>query len=174
MASAAGEGGFNRYGSSAGASTMSLVTASIDLDAPPREVWEMVMDPSSLKDWVTIHRRLLRADEGPPRVGYTMDQQIHMRGVSLDVHWRLVECDPCRRAVWEGRGPARSRARSEYLLAPNEHGTRFDYRNEFRAPLGPVGAIVSRALVGGMPEREAKRTLERLRARLERVKAERD
>ena len=30
-----------------------------------------------------------------------------------------------------------------------------------------IGAIVSRALVGGMPEREAKRTLERLRAYLE-------
>jgi hypothetical protein len=51
----------------------------------------------------------------------------------------------------------------------NDGGTRFDYRNEFRAPLGPVGAILSRALVGGIPEREAKRTLERLRAYLEAV-----
>ena len=50
---------------------------------------------------------------------------------------------------------------------PEDDGTRFDYRNEFRAPLGPVGAMVSRALVGGMPEREANRTLERLRAHLE-------
>jgi hypothetical protein len=50
-------------------------------------------------------------------------------------------------------------------------GTRFDYRNEFHAPLGPVGAIVSRALVGGMPDREAKRTLTRLRALLERSPA---
>ena len=51
---------------------------------------------------------------GPPRVGYRMDQQIHLRGVSLDVHWTLVECDPCTHAVWEGRGPARSRAHTEY------------------------------------------------------------
>ena len=69
--------------------------------------------------------------------------------------------------MWEGRGPARSRARSEYILQAERDGTRFDYRNEFRPPLGPVGAIVSRALVGGMPEREAKRTLDRLRAHLE-------
>jgi len=69
--------------------------------------------------------------------------------------------------VWEGRGPARSRARTEYILSPEDDGTRFAYRNEFHAPLGPVGAIVSRALVGGMPEREAKRTLDRLRASLE-------
>ncbi len=50
------------------------------------------------------------------------------------------------------------------MLHAEADGTRFDYRNEFRPPLGPIGALVSRALVGGMPEREAKRTLERLRA----------
>jgi uncharacterized protein YndB with AHSA1/START domain len=146
---------------------MSLVTASIHIAMPPSEVWKMVMDPDCLGEWVTIHRRLVHADEGPPRVGYTMDQQIHMRGVHLEVHWKLVDCRTDELAVWEGRGPARSRARSEYALEEDDGGTRFDYRNEFRAPLGPVGAIVSRALVGGMPEREARRTLERLRAHLE-------
>jgi len=148
---------------------MSLVTATIHIDAPPEQVWETVMDPHSLERWVTIHRKLLHADDGPARVGYGMDQQIHMRGVSLDVHWRLAECRAAKLAVWEGRGPARSYARSEYRLAAENEGTRFDYRNEFRAPLGPVGALVSRALVGGMPEREAKRTLERLRAHVERA-----
>ena len=146
---------------------MAIVTASICIDAPPAEVWKMVMDPDSLSDWVTIHRKLLHADGGPPHVGYMMDQRIHMRGVSLDVHWQLVECDSDERAVWEGRGPARSHARTEYLLKAEDGGTRFDYRNEFHAPLGPVGRLVSRALVGGMPEREAKRTLDRLRAHLE-------
>lgn len=146
---------------------MSLVTASIRIAAPPADVWKLVMDPSCLSKWVTIHRKLIHADDGPPRVGYTMDQQIHMRGVSLEVHWTLVDCRPGERAVWEGRGPARSRAHSEYILSAQDGGTRFDYRNEFRPPLGPVGALVSRTLVGGMPEREAMRTLERLRAHLE-------
>jgi carbon monoxide dehydrogenase subunit G len=149
---------------------MSLVTASIHIDAPPEAVWGMVMDPTSLGDWVTIHRRLLNADSGPPRVGFKMDQQIHLRGVSLEVHWKLTDMREGKLAVWEGRGPARSRASTEYVLHSEDGGTRFDYRNEFRAPLGPVGAIVSRALVGGMPEREAKRTLDRLRARLEEEK----
>jgi polyketide cyclase/dehydrase/lipid transport protein len=150
-----------------GGALMSLVTASIRIAATPAEVWKVVMDPGSLEKWVTIHRKLLHADDGPPRCGYTMDQLIQMRGVSLEVHWKLVECRPCELAVWEGRGPARSHAHSEYILKADHHGTRFDYRNEFRPPLGPVGAIVSRALVGGMPEREAKRTLDRLRTHLE-------
>jgi uncharacterized protein YndB with AHSA1/START domain len=149
---------------------MSLVTTSIEIDAPPDRVWETVMDPNCLAEWVTIHRRLVRADQGPPRVGYRMDQQIHLRGVNLEVHWELVECLRSRRAIWEGRGPARSRAHTEYRLSAIEGGgTRFDYRNEFRPPLGPVGALASRALVGGIPEREANRSLERLRAHIQRT-----
>jgi carbon monoxide dehydrogenase subunit G len=146
---------------------MSLVTASTQIAVAPEQVWKMVMDPDRLDDWVTIHRRLVHADDGPPRVGYEMDQQVHLRGVNLEVHWKLVDCSRDRRAVWEGRGPARSHARTEYILSAVPGGTRFDYRNEFRPPLGPLGAFVSRALIGGMPEREARRTLDRLRAHLE-------
>jgi uncharacterized protein YndB with AHSA1/START domain len=148
---------------------MSTVCASIEIAAPRSEVWDTVMDPAQLGDWVTIHRKLRDSDIGRPHIGYQMHQQIHLRGVSVDVHWTLVECVPAEHAVWEGRGPARSRARTEYALHQISSGcTRFDYRNEFHAPLGPLGALASRALVGGMPEREATRTLDRLRSLLER------
>ncbi len=72
---------------------------------------------------------------------------------------------PCGRDA--GR-PARAPARSMRCNPLSSGCTRFDYRNEFHPPLGPFGALASRALVGGMPEREATRTLERLRALLER------
>ncbi len=147
---------------------MSRVDASITIDAEPEKVWATIMDPHRLARWVTIHRRLVHADDEEPEVGYHMDQCIHLRGVTVEVHWELVECDPCRRAVWEGRGPARSRARTEYLLKEIDgKQTCFDYRNEFHAPLGPIGAIVSRALVGGIPLREANRSLERLKGQIE-------
>lgn len=147
---------------------MSTVTASIDIAASTKDVWAIVMDPNKLGNWVTIHRKLLYHDDGPARVGYRMDQQIHLRGVSLDVHWRLVECEPGEHATWEGRGRARSRALTRYTLSPTPGGgTRFGYSNEFHPPLGPLGALASRALVGGIPEREAIRTLDHLRAILE-------
>jgi uncharacterized protein YndB with AHSA1/START domain len=147
---------------------MSTVTASIEIAAPPSRVWEVAMDPARLGEWVTIHRRLHDSDPGVARTGFCMDQQIHLRGVNLDVHWRLVQCEPDRVAVWDGRGPARSRAHTEYRLSETTGGgTRFDYRNEFQPPLGPLGAFASRALVGGLPEREARRTLERLKSILE-------
>jgi uncharacterized protein YndB with AHSA1/START domain len=146
---------------------MSTVTASTQIAVTPAQVWQVIMDPRRLGDWVTIHRSLLAADEGPPRVGFRMDQRIHMRGVNLDVHWTLIECRVNELAVWDGRGPARSSARTEYRLTAEGGGTRFDYRNVFHPPLGAMGAIVSRALVGGTPEREAKNTLNRLQTHLQ-------
>lgn len=150
---------------------MSTVDASVHIDAPPEKVWAVVMDPNRLAEWVTIHRHLRHADEGQPRVGYQMEQQVHLRGVSLDVHWELVACEPNSRAVWEGKGPARSHARTEYVLLPEHQGscTRFRYHNEFHAPLGPIGALASRALVGGIPEREAHRTLQLLTELMKRL-----
>jgi uncharacterized protein YndB with AHSA1/START domain len=70
---------------------MSIVVASTWIAAEPADVWKMIMDPNRLGDWVTIHRRLVHADDGPARVGYEMDQQIHLRGVSLEVHWTLID-----------------------------------------------------------------------------------
>ncbi|HEV3228945.1 MAG TPA: SRPBCC family protein [Solirubrobacteraceae bacterium] len=146
---------------------MSVVSTSIEIAAPPADVWKVIMDPDRLGDWVTIHRKLEDASDGPPRKGFEMHQTLHMRGANFKVGWTLVECEAPRLAVWEGRGPAHSRARTEYRLSECDGATRFDYRNEFHAPLGPFGAVASRAVMGGMPEREANRTLSRLKQLVE-------
>jgi len=84
------------------------------------------------------------------------------------VRWLLVECDPPSHARWEGHGPARSHAQIEYRLTAVAEGTRFDYQNEFQPPLGVVGAVASRTLMGQIPQREADRSLAALRALIER------
>lgn len=148
---------------------MSEVILSIEIAAPPEKVWEVVMDPRRFEEWVTIHRGLGRiSSDGAPKTGDEMEQSMALRGATFKVHWKLAECEAPRHAVWEGRGPARSRAETEYRLTPIEGGTRFAYRNEFKAPMGPLGAVASRAFVGGLPEREARATLKRLKALLER------
>jgi uncharacterized protein YndB with AHSA1/START domain len=148
---------------------MAEVILSIEIAAPPEKVWEVVMDPSRFEEWVTIHRGLGKvSSDGAPKTGDEMEQSMALRGATFKVRWKLTECDAPRHAVWEGKGPARSHAETEYRLTPTERGTRFAYRNEFRAPMGPLGAVASKALVGGLPEREARATLKRLKALLER------
>ena len=147
---------------------MGAVRAQIDIDAPPQAVWEYVMDPGNAEQWVTIHRAMKGHSGGELRKGYEMHQRLHLRGVSFDVHWTLTEVDAPWYARWEGRGPARSKAVIvERLKARDGGGTHFDYENDFKAPLGPLGAAASRALTGGVPQREADATLQKLKQILE-------
>lgn len=144
------------------------VETSVEIARPVAEVWDYIMDPTTSNNWVTIHRRDVRHDDGPLELGYEMTQRLCLRGVPFDVEWELVELDAPHAAVWTGRGPARSRARIEDRLSETADGTtRFDYANEFHAPMGPLGRIASRALVGGIPKREADASLRRLREILE-------
>jgi uncharacterized membrane protein len=146
---------------------VSLVIASIDIDAPMQEVWDTVMNPSRMGEWVTIVDGIERVDPGPLRPGFRMSQTLHLRGVRFKVHWTLTELDAPRYARWEGTGPARATALTENRLTERDGRTHFDYRNEFRTPFGPLGAVASRVIVGGIPEKEANASLRRLRDILE-------
>ena len=147
---------------------MSAVRTSIDIDVPPEKVWEFVMNPANSGAWVTIHRGDKGHDSGALRPGYKMDQRLCLRGVNFDVHWKLVEVDAPKYAVWEVKGPARSKARIIDRLSPNGNGgTHFEYENDFSAPFGPLGAVATRALTGGVPKREADASLKKLKQILE-------
>ena len=148
---------------------MSTVRVNIEIEAPVERVWETIMDPHRLKDWVTIHRSVSHVSEEPLARGSSMDQILHIRGVSFKVHWDLAEVRPPHRAEWEGRGPAHSRARIRYELSGADDGpTRFEYTNEFTVPGGRLGTVASRFIVGAASEREANNSLIRLKALLER------
>jgi uncharacterized membrane protein len=147
---------------------VSVVIARIDIDAPAQEVWDYVMDPAHYGDWVTIVDAVSNIDRGPLRPGFRMDQTLHLRGVRFRVHWTLDTVTAPSHARWEGVGPARSRAVTEYRLSTRAGLTHFDYRNEFRTPFGPLGAAASKMIVGGIPEKEARASLARLKQILER------
>ena len=146
---------------------MGSVRTSIDIAVPPEVVWEFVMDPNNAAKWVTIHRKLKGHSHGELREGYEMQQCLHLRGVNFDVHWTLTEVEAPYYAKWEGRGPVRSKALIVDRLAARDGGTHFDYENDFKAPLGPLGAAASRALTGGVPKREADASLKKLKEILE-------
>lgn len=148
---------------------MTVVAAAIEIAVAPEAVWGVIMDPRRLEDWVTIHRRLVDADVGELRPGFAVEQTLALAGAPFTVRWRLAEVDPPRRAVWEGWGPAGSRAWIEDRLEPRAGGraTHFDYRNEYANPGGRLGALAGRLVVGGLAEREAQRSLGKLKALLE-------
>ena len=141
---------------------MGAVTAEIQINAAPQEVWDVALNPQRLGDWVTIHRKLNECDDGPPRLGFEMVQTMELRGAPLKVSWALVTCDQPDEAKWDGTGPAGSRAETSYRLEANNDGTLFHYSNEFFPPMGLIGRVAQRAIAGDLPESEALASLKQL------------
>jgi uncharacterized protein YndB with AHSA1/START domain len=147
---------------------MSTVQAEIEINAPIERVWETIMDPGRLRDWVTIHKSVKNVSDSPLRQGATMDQAIQVRGLTFRVHWLLVSVNAPHAAQWEGGGPAHSNALIRYELSSDESGrTKFRYTNEFHPPGGRLGNVAGGMIVGATSQREANNSLSKLKALLE-------
>jgi acetyl-CoA C-acetyltransferase len=143
------------------------VRESIELAASPEEVWDVVMDPARLPEWVTTHDSLEGPAPGTLSAGDEFTQKLRLAGKSFTVRWRVVQADRPRLAVWEGDGPAGSSANVSYRLEAAGNGTRFEYENEFALPGGVLGKAAGGLLAAAPGSREARRTLANLKALLE-------
>ncbi len=63
--------------------------------APPKLVYDVVMDPARLEDWVTIHHHLEDAPSGRLKQGSKLTQCLKLAGRRFKVLWTVVENDPC-------------------------------------------------------------------------------
>ena len=142
------------------------VERSIQIDAPAEDVYEVVMDPSRLGDWVTIHHHLEDAPNGRLKKGSKLTQCLRLAGKKFKVRWTVVENDPCRRVVWEGRGPVGSHAHIEYGFSSENGATDFSYVNEYDLPGGPLGRIAGRT-VARVTQKELEGSLQRLKSLVE-------
>jgi carbon monoxide dehydrogenase subunit G len=138
------------------------IEGSVDVDAPPEEVYGLVMDPRRLNDWVSIHDRLVEAPDGELDKDSTLVQRLTVAGQRFTVRWQVTRDDRPRKVVWEGRGPLRSRARVTYDFAEQNGGTHFSYANEYELPGGAAGRLTGRA-VSRIAKRELNRSLDRLK-----------
>jgi carbon monoxide dehydrogenase subunit G len=143
------------------------VERTIEIEAPPERVYEVVMDPRHLEDWVTIHDHLEEAPDGSLESGSELTQRLRLAGRKFNVRWKVVENDACRRVVWDGQGPVHSHARVVYEFEPNGSGTRFSYTNEYDLPGGFLGRVAGGA-VRRVTAKEVDATLKRLKQLAER------
>lgn len=143
------------------------VERSIVIAAPPASVYEVVMDPQRLGDWVTVHQELVEAPEGELSEGDCLVQRLKVGGQGFKVTWDVVKAEPARDVEWEGRGPMGTKARVSYDLEPRDGGTCFNYINEYELPGGPLGKLGAKAFER-TAGKEADKTLERLKGLLER------
>jgi carbon monoxide dehydrogenase subunit G len=143
------------------------IERSIEIAAPPDAVYDLVMDPSRLAEWVTVHEELVHAPNGVLNEGDELTQKLKVAGQAFKVNWKVSTAHRPRDIEWHGRGPLRTKARVSYDLEPRGNGTCFNYVNEYDLPGGPLGKLGGKAFES-TAVKEADRTLVKLKGLLER------
>jgi uncharacterized protein YndB with AHSA1/START domain len=146
---------------------MTKLEREIHIDAGPDQVYDVLMDPDCLGEWVTIQDELEEAPKGDLEKGSELVQRVKIAGRKFHLHWKVDSAERGKRAVWNGRGPFGSKATAIYELAANNGGTDFSYSNEYHLPGGLAGKLAGRAILAASGG-EADRSLLRLKRFIER------
>lgn len=81
---------------------MPAVSASIDIDAPPERIWELMCDPNRYPELADPTERMLHVPDEPMGVGYVYREHGGVGPFKDDSEWTVTEFEPTRRQVHEG------------------------------------------------------------------------
>lgn len=129
---------------------MSVVTVSVEVDAPAERVWEAISDPTNLPQW---DRHITRVDGVPAsglREGTRYVTEMKFMGVRAKIRVQVLAWDPPRRAKFQLHGVLEGTVTSTVEpLGPDR--SRLEHVVDYRFKGGPIGALAARSLrmVGG-------------------------
>ena len=138
------------------------VHAKSEIEAPPEQVWDVLMDPERLGEWVSAHRKVDDVPQLPLKAGDRFRQRLGIGPAGFWVEWEIVEAEAPKLARWHGSGPGGSTAKVTYKLSPSGSGTDFEYENDFDPPNGLLGAAAKKTVTSAVGQREARKSLKSL------------
>lgn len=132
---------------------MPEVTQSVEIPAPPEQVWAVATDLSRYGEWNSSHTDF---PGGTPTTeeGATFTEKITIMGMPGEATWTIAEVAEPERTVWSGEGPMGITLGTRLELAPSGDGTTVSISVSFDGgPLaGPIGATVAASAEKGAAE----------------------
>lgn len=117
---------------------MKTFETTIDIDAPPGRVWEVVADITRWPEWTRSVKKVASLDGGATRVGARF--RLHQLDL-LPAVWTIIEWDPGKGFVWISGHPG-LQTRAEHGIEPIDGGSRLTLCVTYSGLLsGPVGAL---------------------------------
>jgi uncharacterized protein YndB with AHSA1/START domain len=137
-----------------------VVTAQIDIEAPPERVWGMVSDIFLMPELSSELREVSWLDGvAGPAVGHRFTgRNAHPAMGEWETVSTVVACDPPRCFAWAVGDPGHPSATWRFTLRPHGTGTRLEQWYQ----MGPARSGLNVA-IDAMPDKEAKIVFVRLR-----------
>ena len=140
---------------------MAVIAETIELPAPPEQVWASIADLDKWSEWQSIHNGF---PDGTPELspGATFKQKVKIMGMPGEVAWTVETLEENNRLELKGKGPMGTSMRTLYDLEASNGGTRVAYEAEF-------GGAALAAMAGPLEKESrkgAQESLEKLKASL--------
>jgi hypothetical protein len=116
---------------------MKTIETVTDIAAPPDIVWGVLADFPRYPEWNPFIVEL----RGEPLTGTRLRTTFALAGQrTRTFRPTVIDVQPGHRLMWHGRlaMPKLFDAKHRFVLEPNDDGTRFTHREEFRGLLVPV------------------------------------
>jgi uncharacterized protein YndB with AHSA1/START domain len=127
---------------------MSTAEFSVEVDASPERVWEVVSDPANIPHWER-HVVSVRVPDGGLDVGSTYTVVMAFMGIRVMVRGEILRWEPPSHATIRLRGPLDATIDTSVGRLPRDRSVlRHEVTYTFRGPLGRVVAA-GLAAVGG-------------------------
>jgi len=95
------------------------VRETIEIDAPPERVWDVLLDFESYPQWNPMFPKL----KGSRAVGSRLRGKLKVGGLTIPLQAKIVACDPNRELRWIGKGPGLTGEHAQ-LVESLDNGTR--------------------------------------------------
>ena len=127
---------------------MTTVEFSVEVDAPPEQVWKVASDPANLPHW-DRHIQSVTVPEGGLRLGVRYEVTMRFLALRTTVDAEVVEWEPPWRAVIHLTGLLDALVTTTVASLPFDRSVlRHEISYRFRGPFGGLGARSIQA-VGG-------------------------
>ncbi|MBA2530198.1 MAG: SRPBCC family protein [Euzebyales bacterium] len=138
---------------------MARIEVTTHVEADPARVWDVLVDWEGQPRWMADARRVQVRSPRREGIGVVVRCRTHIAGgVVVNDDMAVTEWIPQRRLGVRHLGRI-IRGVGAFELSPTAYGTRLVWWEEVEAPLGPVGEIVTAALVVPWVQRTFRRSL---------------
>ena len=133
---------------------MGQISATLELDASPEDVWALCSNPNNFEKWLTLHVKWKGDVPSEFTLGSEVTEVISMMGMPNTITWTVDEYDAPRKVSISGTGMAGVKVAIDLAVSPTDSGSRFDLTADFAGQM-IVGALGKAIEKQGAAELEA-------------------
>lgn len=146
---------------------MARIERSINIDAAPADVFEVLTDLDLILHWATIVVANHDVPEKPLRARHRFRQTVSVAGIKLETDWEVLELERPNFVVYRVSVHGGGRLDMRQTVTPTDGGCEVTIDADYDLPGGILGDLVNRVYVEQRNEREAEASLKNLKAFVE-------